>query len=177
MSRHEFADTWRFIKHKDGRIHLEIPEMLGEWAALQDEIAPGADAPFILMAGERRGYNANQIYRDPAWRKVDPHGAMRMHPDDAAALELVDGESAVCTSERASIEVVIQVDDSVRRGMVTLPHGYGQRYNGSAPIGPELNRLTSGGHCDAISRTPFHKYVPVHIRKVVEGEPPLRAVE
>lgn len=168
LSRHEFKDTWSLIKTKDKRVHLAIPEMLEELRALKTEIMPGANFPFILMAGERRSYNANQIYRDPAWRKVDPHGAMRMHPDDANALELVDGSRATCTSERDSIDVVIEIDDGVRRGMVTLPHGYGMRYKDSAPIGPELNRLTSSAHCDALARTPFHKHVPVHIHKITE---------
>lgn len=35
----------------------------------------------------------------------------------------------------------------------TLPHGYGMRYRGSAPIGPELNRLTRSDHCDPLTRT------------------------
>ncbi len=169
MSRHEFADTWSLIHHSDRRVHLEIPEMLDELRALATEVAPGADYPFILMAGERRSYNANQIYRDPAWRKVDPHGAMRMHPADAEALALADGAAAVCESERGRIPVVIEIDDSVRPGMVTLPHGYGMRYRDSAPIGPELNRLTSSVHCDPISRTPFHKYVPVRIHNAAVG--------
>lgn len=164
ISRHEFADLWSFIKHSDGRIHLEIPEMLKELAALRTEVPPGAGFPFILMAGERRSYNANQIYRDPGWRKVDPHGSMRMHPEDASSLQISDGGKAVCESAHGKIEVVVEIDDSVRRGMVTLPHGYGMRYQGSEPIGPELNRLTASDHCDPLSRTPFHKYVPVHIR-------------
>jgi anaerobic selenocysteine-containing dehydrogenase len=71
----------------------------------------------------------------------------------------------VCASERDAIEVVVEIDESLRRGVVTLPHGYGQRYRGGVPIGPELNRLTSATHCDPLSRTPYHKYVPVHIRK------------
>jgi anaerobic selenocysteine-containing dehydrogenase len=146
-------------------VQLAIPEMFQELRALQTEAPPGAEFPFILMAGERRSYNANQIYRDPSWRRTDPHGSMRMHPDDASQLGLANGATAVCTSARDSIRVVIEVDDSVRRGMVTLPHGYGMRYQGSDPIGPELNRLTSGAHCDPRSRTPFHKYLPVHIHK------------
>ncbi|MDI1301149.1 MAG: molybdopterin-dependent oxidoreductase [bacterium] len=175
LSRHEFSDTWSLIKNRDKRVHLAIPEMFEELRALQSEIMPGAGFPFILMAGERRSYNANQIYRDPAWRKVDPHGAMRMHPDDARELELVEGARATCTSARDSINVVIEIDDGVRRGMVTLPHGYGMRYGNSAPIGPELNRLTSATHCDALSRTPFHKHVPVHVRKIVETAPEISA--
>ncbi|HEX4937657.1 MAG TPA: molybdopterin-dependent oxidoreductase [Candidatus Kapabacteria bacterium] len=170
MSLHDFREMWSFIRHKDGRIHLAIPEMLQELRALASETPPGANFPFILMAGERRSYNANQIYRDPAWRKVDPHGSMRMHPDDAAELNISDGETVSCASARDSINVVVEIDDSVRRGMVTLPHGYGQRYKGSAPIGPELNRLTSSTHCDPLSRTPYHKYVPVHIQKIATEE-------
>ena len=165
LSIHEFQDTWSLIKTPDRKVQLAIPEMFQELRALQTEAPPGAEFPFILMAGERRSYNANQIYRDPSWRRTDPHGAMRMHPDDASQLGLVSGATAVCTSARDSIRVVIEVDDSVRRGMVTLPHGYGMRYQGSDPIGPELNRLTSGAHCDPRSRTPFHKYLPVHIHK------------
>lgn len=165
MSRHEFADTWSLLKHKDGRIHLAIPEMLQEWQALETEVPPGQDFPFILLAGERRSYNANQIYRDPAWRKVDPHGAMRMNPEDAVALGLEEGANAVCDSGHGSVDVVIEIDEGMRRGVVSLPHGYGMRYGDSAPVGPEINRLTSSSHCDPLSRTPFHKYVPVRITK------------
>jgi anaerobic selenocysteine-containing dehydrogenase len=166
MSRNEFADTWQLVAHADRRVHLEIPEMLDELRGLKGEPPPRAERPFVLMAGERRAYNANQIYRDPKWRKTDPHGAMRMHPSDAAELGLTQGARARCTSDRGSIEVVVEIDDSVRRGMVTLPHGYGMRYAGGPAIGPELNRLTSASHCDPRTKTPFHKYVPVDVRKV-----------
>jgi hypothetical protein len=91
LSRHEFADTWSLLRTPDRRVHLSVPEMLEEFRRLADELPPCNDFPFVLMAGERRAYNANQIYRDPAWRKTDADGAMRMHPDDAAALELVAG--------------------------------------------------------------------------------------
>lgn len=169
ISTHEFKDTWSLIKTKDKRVHLAIPEMFVELRALESEVMPGgADYPFILMAGERRSYNANQIYRDPTWRKIDPHGAMRMHPDDASQLDLTDGSRATCESESGRINVVIEIDDAVRRGMVTLPHGYGMRYQGSEPIGPELNRLTSSAHCDPLTKTPFHKHVPVRIQKLIE---------
>ncbi|MGH8493163.1 MAG: molybdopterin-dependent oxidoreductase [Moraxellaceae bacterium] len=164
LSRHEFSETWSFIKHKDGRIHLDVPEMLQEWKDLKHETPPGAEFPFILLAGERRSYNANQIFRDPAWRKVDPHGAMRMNPDDATELQLQEGARAVCDSGHGQVDVVIEIDEGMRRGVVSLPHGYGMRYGDSEPLGPQLNRLTSGAHCDPLSRTPFHKYVPVRIR-------------
>lgn len=163
FSVHEFNDIWSLVKHPDRRIHLEVPEMLGSWRALERQATSGA-FPFILVAGERRAYNANQIYRDPAWRKIDPHGALRIHPQDAATIGATEGAKVICESERGQIEVVAEIDDSVRPGMVVLPHGYGVRYQDSAPIGPQINRLTSSTHCDPLVRTPFHKYVPVRLR-------------
>ncbi|MGZ3419796.1 MAG: molybdopterin dinucleotide binding domain-containing protein, partial [Polyangiales bacterium] len=162
ITRHEFEDTWSFIAHDDRRIHLDVPEMLAALRALRDE--PAAEHSFVLLAGERRSYNANQIFRDPAWRKVDRDGAMRMHPEDAKSLGLRDGARAICASERGEIEVTIEIDDALRTGMVTLPHGYGMRYRGGDPQGPELNRLTASDHCDPLARTPYHKHVPVTVR-------------
>jgi anaerobic selenocysteine-containing dehydrogenase len=161
ITRHEYEDTWSFLRTRDKKIHLEIPEMLEALRDLASEPAP--TQPFVLLAGERRAYNANQIFRDPAWRKTDRDGAMRMHPDDARALGLVNGARATCTSDTGSIEVTIEIDDTVRTGMVTLPHGYGMRYQGGAPQGPQINRLTASDHCDPLARTPYHKHVPVTI--------------
>ncbi len=163
ISVNTFEDTWSLIRHPDRRIDLAIPEMLAEIRSLAGASPPGAGYPFVLMAGERRSYNANQIYRDPAWRKVDRHGALRLHPADAEALALTDGARATCRSATGEIEVVVELDDGMRRGTASLPHGYGQRYQDGAPCGPQINRLTTGGHCDPLTRTPFHKYVPVHI--------------
>lgn len=164
FTRHRYEDTWAFLRHADRRIHLDVPEMLTALRALAAEPRPTHD--LVLVAGERRAYNANQIFRDPAWRRTDRDGAMRMHPDDARARGLVDGGRALCTTARGEIEVTIEIDDALRTGMVTLPHGYGMRYRDGAPNGPELNRLTSSEHCDPLARTPFHKYVPVQVRAV-----------
>lgn len=57
----------------------------------------------------------------------------------------------------------MELDDGLLRGVTTLPHGYGMRYRGSEPIGPQINRLTASANCDPMSKTPFHKYVQVQI--------------
>ncbi|MEN9429184.1 MAG: hypothetical protein RJA86_43 [Pseudomonadota bacterium] len=169
FSEHHYDEVWSLVKTKDKRIQLAIAEMLEELRLLPKQSdTTSSDYPFILAAGERRSYNANQIYRDPAWRKVDPHGAMRMSPEDATSLGLVAGESAFCTSKHGEISVVVEIDEGMRQGVVSLPHGYGNRYQGGNPIGPELNRLTSRIDCDPLSRTPHHKCLPVSIRKATD---------
>jgi anaerobic selenocysteine-containing dehydrogenase len=165
LSEHRYEDTWKFIRHKDGKIHLPIAEMFDEILALDSEARDGA-FPFILQAGERRAYNANQIFRSGAWRKKDAEGALKLHPQDAAALGLADGDAARVESRRGAIEVRVSLTDEVRRGMVSLPHGYGmlERDGGNLKqLGPNVNDLTDSNHCDAIAKTPFHKHVPVRI--------------
>jgi anaerobic selenocysteine-containing dehydrogenase len=174
LSVHRYEDTWSFIRHADGRVHLQVPEMLDALRALRDQRRDEQkDYPLVLIAGERRTYNANTLYRDPSWRKGDPEGALRIHPRDAERFGLGDGVRATCESGRGSVTVRVKVCDSMRAGVVSLPHGYGLDYpdtNGERKAhGPLINLLTDAKHCDPISATPFHKYVPVRLRVCVEN--------
>ncbi|MDH0030188.1 MULTISPECIES: molybdopterin-dependent oxidoreductase [unclassified Acinetobacter] len=167
LSQHDYADVWNLIAYKDKKIRLAIPEMFIELAQLkQQPLVVKEDYPFILLAGERRSYNANQIYRDPAWRKVDADGRLRINPEDALQLGVETGQLLQCISEHGAIRVTVELDDGMRKGVVSLPHGYGLRYGNSEPIGPQINRLTSTQHCDPLSKTPYHKYVPVRLERL-----------
>jgi anaerobic selenocysteine-containing dehydrogenase len=171
ISTHTYEEMWSLVRHRDGKMHLAIPEMLAELGELSEELGAKpseSDFPFILATGERRSYNANQIVRDPAWRKGDPEGALRVNPEDAERLGLEEGATVVCESRAAAIEVRIRRDDSVLPGCLSLPHGYGMTVpdgdGGEQEDGPRINLLTSSDHCDPIAKTPYHKYVPVRLR-------------
>jgi anaerobic selenocysteine-containing dehydrogenase len=156
----------------DGRIQLEIPELLQELAELVDEPpAAASDAyPFILAAGERRGNTANTIYRDPSWRKKDPDGSLRMSPGDASGLGIETGGRVRITTKRGSREATVEVTDTLRDGHVTLPNGLGVEYPGEdgerVVHGTAPNELTSGEDRDWIAGTPWHKHVSARIEAV-----------
>jgi anaerobic selenocysteine-containing dehydrogenase len=171
----EYEESWGFIKHADGRIHLEIPEMLRALRELDPAHSPQlTDYPFILVAGERRSYNANTIYRDPNWRKTDPDGALKIHPEDALALGLTDGGWARCESKRGSVVVRVEVSDCVGRGQVTLPHGYGMAHPGSdgkrSRTGAHINELTAAEDRDPVAGTPYHKFIPVRLAPIEHAQ-------
>ncbi len=166
MTHHRYEETWSFLRHDDGRIHIAIPELLPELRALADD-EPEGRAPFVLMAGERRSYNANTIFRDPSWRKTDPDGALRIHPDDADRLGVTDGDRVRVVTARGEVQATVERFDGLLPGVVSLPHGYGMAHPGEdgerVEVGPRINRLTDVAHCDAITKTPFHKAVPVDV--------------
>jgi anaerobic selenocysteine-containing dehydrogenase len=91
-----------------------------------------------------------------------------MHPEDAAELGVTNGERVHCQSSIGQITVVVEIDKSVRRKMVTLPNGYGSRFRNGEAIGPQLNMIMPSNHCEPFTKTPFHKYLPVKITMVRE---------
>ena len=137
----------------------------------RDETPPGDDPdwPLLLSAGERRSFTANTILRDPAWRKKDADGALRVSPADADRFGLVDGDTATLTTKRASVVVTVAVDDTVQPGHVSLPNGLGldhveagaRHQTGVAP-----NELTASEDRDPWAGTPWHKTVPARLERV-----------
>ncbi|MBW2282216.1 MAG: molybdopterin-dependent oxidoreductase [Deltaproteobacteria bacterium] len=159
------------IATDDGRIQLEIPELLEELAGLRDEVPVTDDAyPFVLAAGERRGNTANTIYRDPSWRKKDRDGALRISPEDAARLGVESGGRVRITTKRGSAETVVEVSDTLRAGHVTLPNGLGVEYpdeNGERVAhGVAPNELTSSEDRDWLAGTPWHKHVRARVEAI-----------
>jgi formate dehydrogenase len=53
--------------------------------------------------------------------------ALRMHPDDAAAAGLEDGDLARISSPAGAVEVPVMVTDEMTPGNVALPHGWGHK--------------------------------------------------
>jgi anaerobic selenocysteine-containing dehydrogenase len=162
------TESWDFIEHADRKVHLAVPQML-EWLRTLDPASAGPDAdwPFVLSAGQRRLNNANQILRDPTTRASDPDGALYIHPDDLAALGVADRGAVVVETARARMVVRVKATDTMRRGHVALPHGYGQRHPAAdgtrQVIGPAINWLTDGAARDRVADTPHHKHVPVRL--------------
>ena len=63
--------------------------------------------------------------------KGKPRCTLQIHPDDAAARNITDGQSVLVTSSVGAIDVTVAVTDIVRCGVVSLPHGWGHHRNGA----------------------------------------------
>ena len=173
----EYEDAFSYVAHPDGRIHLEIPELLDGVRALR-ETRPGwttTELPIVLSVGERRAYTANDIFRDPGWRKRDVDGALRVSVEDADRLGLVAGGRARVTTESAAAEARVEVSDAMQPGHASLPNGYGLDHRGpdgaARVTGVAPNELTAAHWRDAFAGTPWHKHVPARIEAVAAAAP------
>ena len=48
-----------------------------------------------------------------------------MHPDDAASRGLADGDAVSVTSDHGAIDAVVELDDDLMPGVVSMVHGWG----------------------------------------------------
>jgi anaerobic selenocysteine-containing dehydrogenase len=166
------VDSWddalAQIGTPDQKIEAHLPDLLDELGRALGEAEAPRDAafPFVLSAGERRAYTANTIIRDPSWRKKDAAGALRMSPDDAAALGVTSGDEVRLSTRRGSAQVAVEVSDAMARGHVSLPNGLGLGGPGASSAGVAPNELTSQDDRDPFVGTPWHKAVPARIERV-----------
>nr|MCS5573787.1 molybdopterin oxidoreductase family protein [Pseudomonadales bacterium] len=167
FSSEDWQACWDRIK--DGGIWLENPELIEEITVLKQG-APSEttdEFPFLLSAGERRAYTANTIVRDPEWRRKDAQGALHIHPEDAARLNLGTGSAATLVTQVGEATVEVEVSNRMMRGHVAIPNGLGLYYpddDGNTVLtGVAPNELTSLALRDKFAGTPWHKSVPVRI--------------
>jgi anaerobic selenocysteine-containing dehydrogenase len=164
----EWRESFARVTTPNGRIQLAVPELFDELAGLATERATAdAEFPLVLSAGERRSFTANTIIRNPAWRKKDRTGALRMHPDDARAVGVTDGGRVRLSTRRGSAEVAVEISERMRPGHISLPNGLGLDFpdaNGTrSATGVAPNELTRSEDRDWLAGTPWHKHTPARV--------------
>jgi len=133
-----------------------------------------AGRPFLLTV--RRGRRTmNTLGRDlPHTGAANP---CALHPDDLAALGARDGDRLELTSDHGRIVAVATADATLRRGVVTLTHGFGGLPgDGDDDIvdrGANPGRLLSlTERRQPISAMPWMTAVPVSCRRIAPADPP-----
>jgi anaerobic selenocysteine-containing dehydrogenase len=160
------------VKQPEQKIKLDLDEMLTALTGLQAPSAQAtksADYPFVLSAGERRSDSSNTAVRDAGWHRKGRFGSLRIHPDDALALGLTDGEWARIHTRRGHADALVELSVEMHLGHVSLPNGQGIDYpdaDGAVQRrGVSLNELTNTEDRDPFAGTPWHKFVPARIEK------------
>jgi len=94
---------------------------------------------------------------------------LRVHPDDATRLGLVDGGGARVTSKAGEVVAPVEVSDELRPGVVSLPHGFGHDLPGvrmdvaRAHAGVNVNIVSDEGFVDVPSGNAAFNGVPVTV--------------
>ncbi|MBY0401678.1 nitrate reductase, partial [Myxococcota bacterium] len=145
----------------------------GRGAARAAGLAPGADAapefPYRLAVRRLRdGLNSAGLAL-PSIRKRLPFNPVYMNPEDMREEGIAEGARVTVESAHGRVEVRTEADPSLRRGVVSLVHGFGQLPSRSAAYeewGVAVNLLLSlePGSRETINAMPRMTGIPVAVR-------------
>ncbi len=89
--------------------------------------------------------NNSWLNRIPAMGKGKNRCTVLLHPDDAQARGVHDGDLVVVRSKVGVVELPAEVSDEMRPGVVSIPHGWG------GDVGSNVNTLTDSALVDSLS--------------------------
>jgi anaerobic selenocysteine-containing dehydrogenase len=126
-----------------------------------------SEFPFRLICRRmQRHFNSSWI--GPSTNRGRGYNPAYMHPDDLRDLGLQPGDSVELSSARSMIPAVVEADDTLRRGLVSMAHGFGDapdRDDEFREIGSPVGRLLDGtDFLDAYCGHAKMSDVPVAVR-------------
>ncbi|WP_445385893.1 formate dehydrogenase subunit alpha [Robiginitalea sp. IMCC44478] len=126
------------------------------WEESQEITAHGKEYPYILTTNrELEHYNCGAMTRRTANEKILKSDYLMIHPEDAAANLINEGDFVCLESPRGKVDVRARITDEVKPGILSTTFHF-----------PDImvNNITSDIH-DSEAMCPEYKVVAVRIRK------------
>jgi formate dehydrogenase len=137
--------SWSRVRTPDGRVRLWHPVTEAEIGRLLTE-GDAAQADVLYLFGRRKLGSMNSWMHNVDRLVRSERATLLMHPDDARARQIADGQRVRISSKTGSLEVEAELTDEIIPGSVNYPHGWGhqggwKRANGLS--GANINLIAS----------------------------------
>jgi anaerobic selenocysteine-containing dehydrogenase len=161
------------LRTPSGRIELAPEPLVADLARLEAAADELASRGMVLVGRRHLRSNNSWMHNVKVLVKGAPRCTLQVHPDDAVALGLVDGGAATITSRVGSVSAPVEVTESIRPGVVSLPHGWGHDVPGTQMrvaaehAGVNSNVLSDDKAIDPLSGTSVLNGIPVEVTAAV----------
>lgn len=108
----------------DKKIRLAPQYLLDDLPRLAARMQRPAE-PLVLVSRRHLRSNNTWLHNVPALMKGKDRCTLLIHPDDAARCGIADSDIVTVKSEAGEITVPVEVTDSIKPGVVSMPHGWG----------------------------------------------------
>ena len=159
------------LKTDDGLIHC-APEMpLKDLAAFRADFTVPAKDAFSLIGRRHVRSNNSWLHNSHRLLKGPNRCTLMIHPDDAARLDLSEGDMAEVFNHVGKVELPVEITEDIMPNVVSIPHGYGHGRKGvklsvaAEKPGVSMNDLTDPAIVDDLSGNAVLNAVPVQIKK------------
>jgi sulfite reductase (NADPH) flavoprotein alpha-component len=135
---------------------------------LLPEEMPDADYPFLLNTGRlpHQWHSMTKTGKVAKLNKLNPGPFVEIHPDDAAQLQVRDGDPMEIASRRGRAVLPAVVTDRVRPGDCFAPFHWNDVFGEYLSINAVTNDAV-----DPISRQPEYKACAISLTKVAAAKP------
>ena len=158
----------------DKTIHLAPVELLNQVDMLRIDSSAGlqtAEPDFLLIGRRDPRTNNSWLHNSHRMVKGKPRCVALVHPNDASAKGLSEGDLAQVTSRVGSVTIAVKISDEMMPGVMSIPHGWGHDAEGielgiaSQHAGVNTNLLTDEQFLDGLSGNAALNGVPVTLSR------------
>ncbi|MGW0605799.1 molybdopterin-dependent oxidoreductase [Streptomyces sp. NPDC002640] len=157
------------LRTRSGRIELLPRPIAEDLPRLREALRRPAD-DMVLVGRRHLRANNSWLHNLPALTGGTNRCTLYVHPEDAALLGIADGTPVRVKGAGGEVTAPAEITDTVRRGVVSLPHGWGHDRPGtrtrhaSADPGANVNQLLDGTLLDPLSGTAVLNGFPVTLQ-------------
>ncbi|MDG4665272.1 molybdopterin-dependent oxidoreductase [Mycobacterium sp. 236(2023)] len=155
------------LRTPSGKVELAPPQCLSDTARLRDAMSQRSGGGYVLIGRRHLRSNNSWMHNLPALAGGSNQCTLRIHPDDAAELGVTD--TAIVKGPGGELVVPVEVTEDIRRGVLSLPHGWGHDRGGTGQSlaarspGVNANQLNDGSVLDPLSGTAVLNGIPVAV--------------
>ncbi|MET0627965.1 MAG: molybdopterin-dependent oxidoreductase [Acidimicrobiia bacterium] len=162
------------VEGAEGRFDLLAPDVADELAtALAGEAGDDVDRPFRLVV-RRTKETINSLGTRVPGLPRHPYNPCFANADDLDELGLAPDSLVTVASAHGSIRAVVQADATLRRGVLSMTHGFGGLPGDDDPLlhGASTTRLLSlSSGAQSINAMPHMSAIPVSLTRADEPRP------
>ncbi|MFF5961671.1 molybdopterin oxidoreductase family protein [Streptomyces luteogriseus] len=156
------------LKTRSGRVELLPGPIADDLPRLRAALAERPEG-LVLVGRRHLRSNNSWMHNVPALTGGSNRCTLHIHPEDAERLGVKSAEPVRVKGAGGEVTVEAEVTDTVRRGVVSLPHGWGHDRPGtrlshaSTDPGVNVNQLLDGRLLDPLSGNAVLNGVPVEV--------------
>ncbi|MFJ4540337.1 molybdopterin oxidoreductase family protein [Streptomyces tibetensis] len=163
------------LKTRSGRVELLPGPIADDLPRLRAALAERPEG-LVLVGRRHLRSNNSWMHNVPALTGGSNRCTLHLHPEDAERLGVEDGAAVRVKGAGGEVVAPAEVTDTVRRGVVSLPHGWGHDRPGtrlghaSKDPGVNVNQLLDGRLLDPLSGNAVLNGVPVEVTPASPAE-------
>ncbi|MET8458012.1 molybdopterin-dependent oxidoreductase [Streptomyces parvulus] len=156
------------LKTRSGKVELLPEPIAGDLPRLRQALAE-RPAGLVLVGRRHLRSNNSWMHNIPALTGGSNRCTLHVHPDDAGRLGVSAAQPVRVQGPGGEVTVPAEITDSVRPGVVSLPHGWGHDRAGTRQThaatepGVNVNQLLDGSLLDPLSGNAVLNGVPVKL--------------